>query len=93
MLSLLPLASFYPEMALFRNLGVNPPEADKSAGFLVPALRRDAQYLDFLDLAENCSFVNWKLKLLPIIASFHFWMGTSEGPAWRTGYKKGRKIL
>jgi hypothetical protein len=22
-------------MALFRNLGVNPPEADKSAGFLV----------------------------------------------------------
>jgi hypothetical protein len=25
-------------MALFRNLSVNPPEADKSAGFLVPAL-------------------------------------------------------
>ena len=26
---------FHPEMALFRNLSVNPPEADKSAGSFV----------------------------------------------------------
>jgi hypothetical protein len=39
--------------------------------------RRDAQSLDFLDLAENYSFLNWKLKLRPILPDFHFWMGTS----------------
>jgi hypothetical protein len=25
-----------------------------------------AQSLDFLDLAKNCSFLNWKLTLVPI---------------------------
>jgi hypothetical protein len=41
-------------------------------------LYASAQSLDFLDLAENCSFLNRKLKLLPIIANFHFWMGTAK---------------
>jgi hypothetical protein len=36
-----------------------------------------AQSLDLLDLAKNCSFLNWKLKLMPIFADFHFWMGRS----------------
>ena len=40
-------------------------------------LYASAQSLDFLDLAENCSFLNWKLKLLPILANFNFWMGTT----------------
>jgi len=31
----LPRASFHPQMAFLRNLCVNQPEADKSAGFLV----------------------------------------------------------
>jgi hypothetical protein len=26
-----------------------------------------AQPLDFLDLAKNCSFLNWKLTVVPII--------------------------
>jgi hypothetical protein len=34
--------SFHPEMAFFRNLSVNPPEADESAESLVPACGRDA---------------------------------------------------
>ena len=39
-------------MALFRNL---------------VATRRDsAQCLDFLDLAKNFSFLDWKLTLVPI---------------------------
>jgi hypothetical protein len=33
------LISFHPEMALFCNLCVNPPEADESAGFLVRRTR------------------------------------------------------
>jgi hypothetical protein len=64
------LVSFHPEMALFRNLGVNLRDS------LFPLSGRDAQSLDFLDLAENCSFLNWKHKLMPIFADFHFWMGT-----------------
>ena len=38
-----------------------------------------AQSLDLLDLAENCLFLNWKLKLMPIFLDFHFWMGISLG--------------
>jgi len=34
-----------------------------------------AQSLDLLAFAKNCSFLNWKLKLMPIFAAFHFWMG------------------
>jgi hypothetical protein len=40
-------------------------------------LYASAQSLDFLDLAENYSFLIWKLKLSPIVPDFHFWMGTS----------------
>ena len=62
-------------MALFRNLGVNQPEADKSSRRLtrlrsclcdVPRYA-SVQPLVFLDLAENCSFLNWKLTLVPIV--------------------------
>jgi len=65
------LASFHSEMALSRNLSVNLRDC------LFPPPRRDAQSLDFLDLAKNCSFLNWKLEILPILAEFHFWTGTS----------------
>jgi hypothetical protein len=40
-------------------------------------LYASAQSLDFLDLAKNCSFLNWKLELLPIVADFDFWLGSS----------------
>jgi hypothetical protein len=40
-------------------------------------LYASAQSLDFLDLAEKCSFLNWKLKLLLISVGSNFWMGTS----------------
>jgi hypothetical protein len=62
--------AFHPEMAFFRNLGVNLRDS------LFPPSRRDAQSLDFLGLAKNCSFLNWKLELVPIVVDFHFWMGT-----------------
>jgi len=44
------------EMALFCNLCVNPPEADKPSELLVRCTTEyaSAQFLDFLDLAENC---------------------------------------
>jgi len=35
-----------------------------------------AQSLDLPDLAKNCSFLIWKLELMPVVADFHFWMGT-----------------
>ena len=48
-------------MALFRNLGV------KLRVCLCDVPRyASAQLLVFLDLAENCSFLNWKLTLVPI---------------------------
>jgi hypothetical protein len=48
-------------MALFRNLGVNL--RDRLCD--VPR-HASAQSLDFLDLAKNCLFLNWKLTLVPI---------------------------
>jgi len=47
-------------MALFRNLGVNLRDR-------LCDVRRyaSAQSLDFLDLAKNCSFLNWKLTPVP----------------------------
>ncbi len=48
-------------MALFRNLGV------KLRVCLCDVPRyASTQPLVFLDLAENCSFLNWKLTLVPI---------------------------
>ena len=53
--------SFRPETAPFRNLCVN------LLNFLCDVPRyASAQLLVFLDLAENCSFLNWKLTLVPI---------------------------
>ena len=40
-------------------------------------LYASAQSLDFLDFAKNCSFLNWKLELMPIVGNFHFRMGTN----------------
>jgi len=34
-----------------------------------------AQFLDFLDLAKNCSFLHWKYNLCPI----YIWMDTNSG--------------
>ena len=48
-------------MALFRNLGVKL----RDRLYDVPRYAY-AQPLVFLDLAENCSFLNWKLTLVPI---------------------------
>jgi hypothetical protein len=47
-------------MALFRNLGVNL--RDRLCD--VPRYA-SAQSLDFLDLAKNGSFLNWKLTSVP----------------------------
>jgi hypothetical protein len=55
------VTSFHPQMALFRNLDV------KLQGCLCDVPRyASAQPLVFLDLAENCSFLHWKLTLMPI---------------------------
>ena len=43
-------------------------------------LYASAQSLDFLDFAKNCSFLNWKLELMPIVGDFHFRMGTAKNP-------------
>jgi hypothetical protein len=48
--------SFHPEMALFRNFGVN--RRNRLCGVQEYA---SAQFLDFLELAENCTFLDWKL--------------------------------
>jgi hypothetical protein len=42
-------------------------------------LYASAQSLDFLDFAKNCSFLNWKLELMPIVGDFHFRMGSKLG--------------
>jgi hypothetical protein len=63
------LVGFHPEMALFRNLGVNL--RDRLCG--VP-MYASAQSLDFLDLAKNCSFLNWKLTFVPsVLRSVYGW--------------------
>jgi hypothetical protein len=48
-------------MALFRNLGVNLRDRLCDVPWYA-----SAQSLDFLDLAKNCSFLNWKLTPVPI---------------------------
>ena len=52
-------------MALFRNLGVNLRNRLCDVPTYV-----SAQSLEFLDLAKNCSFLNWKLTLVPIMSRF-----------------------
>jgi len=54
-------------MALFHNLSVDPPEADKSAELLVRRKIKyaSAQFLDFFDLAKNYSFLDWKKICVP----------------------------
>ena len=47
-------------MALFRNSGVNLRVS--CAAYDIYA---SAQPLDFLDLAKNCTFLNWKLESVP----------------------------
>ena len=49
-------------MALFRNLGVNL--RDRLCGVRMDA---SAQSLDFLGLAKNYSFLNWKLTIVPVV--------------------------
>jgi hypothetical protein len=49
------LISFHPEMALFRNLGVNLRNYLCDVHMYV-----SAQFLDFLDVAKNCSSLKWK---------------------------------
>jgi hypothetical protein len=49
-------------MAFFRNLGVNL--RDRLCD--VPRYA-SAQSLDFLDLAKNCSFLNWKLAPVSMV--------------------------
>ena len=66
------LASFRPETALFRNLFVN------LRNFLCDVPRYvSAQFLDFLDLAKNCSFLARKLA----IVHRGFLMDNSECPS------------
>ena len=59
------LASFHPEMALFRNLGVNLRDRLCDVPTYV-----SAQSLEFLDLAKNYSFLNWKLTPVPSVVRF-----------------------
>ena len=48
-------SSFRPETALLRNLSVNLPDFLCDVRMYV-----SAQSVDFLDLAQNCSFPTWK---------------------------------
>jgi hypothetical protein len=52
-------------MALFRNLGVNLRDRLCDVPMYV-----SAQSLDFLDLAKNYSFLNWKLTSVPRVLKF-----------------------
>jgi hypothetical protein len=36
-----------------------------------------AQTLDFLDLGQKSSFLDWKHHKVPIIGNGHLWMGTN----------------
>jgi len=51
-------------MALFRNLSVNLRDS------LFPPSRRDAQSLDFLDLAKNCSSLDGNVSECPLLQVF-----------------------
>jgi len=59
-------------MAFFRNLGVNL----RNCLCDVPRYA-SAQFLDFLDLAEKFSFMDWKLTQCPSDGARPSWMGTS----------------
>jgi len=52
-------------MAIFRNLGVNLRDRLCDVPTYV-----SAQSLDFLDLAKNYSFLNWKLTPVPSVVRF-----------------------
>jgi hypothetical protein len=52
-------------MAIFRNLGVNLRDRLCDVPTYV-----SAQSLDFLDLAKNYSFLNWKLTSVPSVVRF-----------------------
>ena len=52
------LTSLRPLMALFRNFGVN--RRNRLCGIQKYA---SAQFLDFLELAENCAFLDRKLPV------------------------------
>ena len=59
-------------MVFLPNLGVN----------LRPCLcgvvnYASAQALDFLDLGQKSSFLDWKHQKVPILGNGHLWMGTS----------------
>jgi len=64
------MADFHPEMPFLLNLYVNL--RDSLCG--VPKYA-SAQSLDFLDLEQKFSFLNWKYHKLPIIGKANLWMG------------------
>ena len=52
-------------MALFRNFGVNHALGVTGLESLVRRTKvASAQYLDFLELAKNCKFLDWKLIIV-----------------------------
>jgi len=70
------ITSFHPEMALFRNLGVNLRNRLCDVPTYV-----SAQSLEFLDLANPVmAGLNWKLTLVPIMSRFVYgWALTNKG--------------
>jgi hypothetical protein len=66
------LVSFHPQMVYFANLCVNLRDC------LCDVARHvSAQTLDFLDLDEISSFLNWKHHHVSILIEGPLWMDTS----------------
>jgi len=59
-------------MVFLPNLGVN--RRDRLCG--VPQTA-SAQSLDFLDLGQKSSFLDWKRHKVPIFKKNNYWMGTN----------------
>ncbi len=82
MIKVWKLASCQPEMALFRNLGVNLRDRLGDVPTSV-----SAHSLDFLDLAKKCSFLNWKLTPVPSVVRFISGWALATLRNWNTGHE------
>jgi hypothetical protein len=66
------IISFHPQMVFLPNLSVN------LRACLCGVVNYDsAQALDFLDLGQKSSFLDWKHQMVPFFGKGLFWTGTN----------------
>jgi hypothetical protein len=66
------LISFHPQMVFLTNLSVN------LRAYLCGVVNyASAQALDFLDLGQKSSFLNWKHQKMPVLGNGFLWTGTN----------------